>query len=214
MKYFDPVDLLSLATASDVIVTQSDGGAQSQFVEVLGPGGFYVPEGAVAIRPRSLFNVSFTLVGGTLTLNFGVAIQTNYFLLGASVSCASENHPTASLNFAQFTAPAMFNAADSGVAEVAILGGLGVVNLFGATAAGAIRSSLNISTQQVETLNPTGGDLQVGGFALYGLKREVTIESTSAITTPVGAKVTASPTRASANGPTIFVKTWFDYLGT
>ena len=79
-------------------------------------------------------------------------------------------------------------------------------------AAGAISSSMSLSAQTAETLAPTGGDLAVGGFVMYGLKQECQLESTSEITLPAGGKLTSEDSRKSSTGAQINFKAWFEYL--
>ncbi|MBP7430715.1 MAG: hypothetical protein KBC05_14875 [Candidatus Hydrogenedentes bacterium] len=210
--YFGPTDPLDLADASDIVLNSANGGPRMQYVEVFSPTGAYLAGGTVAIRPREEYSIEYTLVGGSLVLNIGALVNTNYVITGVNVSCRTDGYPTVGLTALKFTNANMFNATNSLKTTLTITGGLGVVNLFGATAAGAISSSMSLSAQTAETLAPTGGDLAVGGFVMYGLKQECQLESTSAITLPAGGKLTSEDSRKSSTGAQINFKAWFEYL--
>jgi hypothetical protein len=211
MTYFAPTDLLDLADGTNVILAGNGGGARKQYVEVFAATGAYIADAAVATRPHDEFTVEYELVGGSLVLNVGEAVNTDYFITGISANCGSEQYPRVSVTFLKFSAANLFNSG-SKKATITITGGFGVVNLFGATAEGAISSSLSLTTQQVETLASTSGDYQEGGYAIYGLKQECQIESTTAISLPADGKETSSDERASSTGAKTYSKSWFEYL--
>jgi hypothetical protein len=211
MTYFAPSDLLGLSDGTNIILASSGGGARKQYVEVFTANGAYIPTAAVATRPHDEHTVEYELIGGSLALNIGAAVNTNYFITGVSANCGSEQYPRVSVTFLKFSAANKFNSG-SKKGTITLTGGFGVVNLFGATAAGAISSSLSLTTQQAETLASTSGDYQEGGYAIYGLKTECSVESTTAITIPAGGKETASDENGSQTGAKIFSKSWFEYL--
>jgi hypothetical protein len=211
MTYFDPSDLLGLADGTDVILVSSGGGARKQYVEVFAANGAYIPDAAVATRPHDEFTVEYEVIGGTLELNIGVAVNTDYFITGISANCGSEQYPRVSVTFLKFSAVNLFNSG-SKTATIEITGGFGVCNLYGATAVGAISSSLSLTAQTVETLASTSGDYQEGGYAIYGLKQECSIESTTEITIPADGKETSSDERAGSTGASTYSTSWFEYL--
>jgi len=211
MSYFGPSDLLGLADGTNIILVSSGGGARRQYVEVYAANGAYLSGAAVAIRSRDEHSVEYQVIGGELVLPIGTAVNTSYFITGVSVQCSSDSYPRVSITFLKFTNANMFNTG-SKKTTITVTGGFGVVNLWGAMAAGAISSSMSLQSQTVETLAPTSGDLQEGGFALYGLKQECSVESTTAITLGANAVETASDTRAGSTAATIYSRSWFEYL--
>lgn len=211
MQYFTPEDLLGISDASVLILGPSSGGARKSWVDVPAVGGGFVADGQVAIRPREEHTVELELLSGTKTFKIGEAINTNYFITSLSVASVAEKYPRISIGFVKLTAANLFNTG-SQKATISVNGGLGVVNLWGATAPGAISSNYSVSIAKVETPASTSGDLAEGGFALYGLEASVQIESVSAITIPVGGKETASDRKGSPTGATTFSKAWSIYL--
>lgn len=211
MTYFDPDDLLGLSDVADIILVSNVGGARAQHVEVYAANGVYLEAGVVPIRPREEHTVEYQLIGGTIEIPIGEAVNTSYFITGVSCNCSAESYPRVSITFAKFTNANMFNTG-SKKATITLTGGFGVVNLFGATAVGAISSSMSLGTGTVETLASTSGDLQEGGFALYGLKQTCSIESTTAISLPALGHSTAEDEKASSTGASTFSKSWFEYL--
>jgi hypothetical protein len=226
MRYFNPDDLLDIADGTNVKLVSSSGGVRKEFVEEPNVSGGFYAAATKAVKLRGEYQLEYKVMAETLVLDLGellTGIDSRKFLITAlSVSCQPLDRPRVSLTVREFLdkdgvasagAQAQLNTADSKTATITIAGGFGIVNLFGATAAGAISSQMSVQMQTGETYHPTDGVLQEGGFVVYGLKQEVTVESTGAVTLPVGA-VAATPAdqAKSDTGAQTHRASWFTYL--
>lgn len=210
MTYFAPNDLLGLANGTSIIIASNAGGERKQYTEVLGNTGAFITTAPVAVRPHEEHSIEYEVLSGDLTVNVGQAVNTSYFVTGLSVSCSAESYPRVSVTFVKFSNVNKFNTG-SKKCTIVISGGHGVVNLYGATAAGAIGSSMSLSSQAAETISPTGGEFQEGGYGMFGIKQDCSIESTTAITIPVAGFLVSANTRGGNSGATVYSSSWLQY---
>jgi hypothetical protein len=212
-------DPLGLATVDGVIhLIGVRGGPQKEFHEVMGGAGKYRSDGVVTLRPVETYQVTIELLAGaTLTLAFGVAVNTNYMITGASVNCSDSDYPQVTIDVIK---PSSANkiAAYDGTIELEVVGGFGVVNKFGATAAADFAASscsvemLSIDVPQ-EAAVAGVSDYCVGGIYRYGFKKSCTAQARGVITPPAsGAYVTEQPTEETRDGVKLYNASWWEYM--
>lgn len=181
-------DPLGLADGSTVILASLDPKATKDFIEGDDEAG--VPLEADAIKPRDLISLSYELrTGASIEINFNVAMGTNYLVTGLTIRQSSSARVGVDLTLLK---PSAANKIKAGTLKaVTINGGVGVVNLFGATCAGEIVTlNATYTPRLLEALLTNGSDYPTDGVLTYGVKRTVTGEGYGAFTPPSGASVT------------------------
>lgn len=206
-------DPLGLATAGDIVLVDVSGGERKNYVEMLSELGVYIAAAAQAIRPVEEYQVQYELRSSTLTIPLGALINTNYAVTGLQVGCGSEKYPSVSANIIKFSNANKYLAPVSVPSAIAITGGFGLVNKWGATVTGGISSTMSISMQSVDALEETSGDFLEDGYCQYGFKQDVTIESYNLVSSlGTGAKVTSRDAKTGRNGLKTFSVQFFKYL--
>lgn len=207
-------DNLGLA-AEGIILTRQPGGLKASLVEPMDGVGNYIASSARAIKPREEWTNSYEVHDGeTLTVTVGALANTHFIVTGCRVSCAANQMVKVDVSYTRLTADNLFNSVNSLTYTLEIVGGFGVVALFGATVAtadSALESSLSVSSQNKDAPHPTSGDIQVGSFVVYGIKLEGMLKATSAITEPEGAKVTAADSNEDQQDLKTYSKSWTTY---
>lgn len=216
MKFSNPTDLLGLAVADKIVLRDPAGGLRQDAVEVIDETGIYIPTATKMIRPRYEYSCVYDIVDetATLTLHFGAAVATNYFLTGATINMRNQQHVELSVQFIKFSAANKFNAALSKAFDIAIPAGFGVVNLLGCTVASpgdAIDGSIQVATQSASELHRTSGDFQEAGWWLFGGKLNKSLSATGVITPPNGALQVSGDLREPKTGGTTYAASWIEY---
>lgn len=179
-------DVLALATAGDIILTDTTYGVRNTFVEAAAETGKYKQSAVKTIRPYTEFTNSYQLRSSNLVLPFGVAVATNYFIFGCSVTQVNTDYVRAVVNIRQYTTAAMFDAANSPDISVTVTGGFGVVDTTGWTLTGCPQSAnYSVAGEETGTLHATSGDFCTGGVLLHRLKKTWSITTTGTVTTPL-----------------------------
>jgi hypothetical protein len=194
------------------------GGPKKDFHEVLGGAGKYRSDGIVELRPMESWQITYELLdGGDLTLAFGVAVATNYLIVGASVNCSDSDYPQVTVDVIKPSAAGKIAAYD-GTIELEIVGGFGVVNKFGCTAAADFASSsCSIEMQSIDVQSEAAAagvsDFAAAGIYRYGFKRNVTVQARGALTLPVAdAYVTEQAVEESRAGVKLYNASFFEYM--
>lgn len=211
-------DPLGLATVDGVIhLIGVRGGPVKEFHEVMGGAGKYRSDGVVTLRPVETYQVTIELLlGATLTLAFGVPVNTNYLITGFSANCSDSDYPQVTIDVMKPSAAGLIATYD-GTIEIEIAGGFGVVNKFGATAAGEFAaSSCSVEMLSIDVPKEAAvagvSDYCTGGIYRYGFKKSCTAQARGAITTPVGAYVTEQPTEETRDGVKLYNASWWEYM--
>jgi len=187
----DPANL-----ASDVIELRSiKPSTPRSYLEVLGNDGRYKASALKVLNPLSQWDLTYWLYDtASLVIPFGVALNTNYLVTAFSCQCDPQNYPVVNLSIIKPSAANLIKAYPNSV-EVTVVGGMGIVNKFGATStASFISSQCSVSMQSLDAQHETSGDFEVGGIYRFGFKQEVQVAAYAAITIPGGA-------HASPNAP-------------
>ena len=215
-------DPLGLATTNGVIhLVGLRGGPNKEFHEVLGGAGKYRTDGIVVLRPVEVWQISMELLDtASLTLTFGVAVNTNYLITGASVNCVNSDYPQVTVDVIKPSAPNLIKAY-SGSVTLVVGGGFGVVNKFGATSAKDFASSsCTIEMQSIDIAKETAtgetapkvSDYAVGGIYRYGFKESCTAQAHAAIVTPGGAYVPEQPIEEARDNVRLWNASWWKYM--
>jgi hypothetical protein len=212
-------DPLGLGTVNGVVhLIGLRGGPNKEFHEVLGGAGKYRADGVVTLRPVEVWQISYELLAtAELSLAFGVAVNTNYLITGASVNCTNADYPQVTVDVIKPSAANLIKAYD-GTVTLTIAGGFGVVNKFGSTSTKDFASSsCTIEMQAIdipkEVATAGVSDYAVGGIYRYGFKKSCTAQAHAAIVTPVsGAYVTEQPIEESRDGVKLYNASWWEYM--
>lgn len=209
-------DPLNFATAGVINLKSITPSTPKGFVEVLGPDGLYIASALFEIRPLQQFELVYELLAtASLTVAFGIAVNTDYLVTAFSCACAPEKYPTVTLTAIKPTNVAMIKAYANAVSLTAV-GGKGIVNKWGATStASFVSSQCSVSMQSMDVPNETSGDFETDGIYRYGFKQECSAEAYAAITTPVGAHAVpnapAGPVE-TAEDMQKYVASWWTYM--
>ena len=209
----DPLGLGSI-TDGPILVTDITGGPRKDYAEVLGGDARYIDSAVKELRPIEEWTISYELLtGASLTVPLGVPVNTNYLVTAVSGSSGPDAYPTASVTAIK---PSNANKIKNYVGAAVtfdMVGGFGIVNKHGMTAASAfISTSASISMSTAEALEETSGDYLLGGIYHYGFKLEGSGEAYGAITIPANAKLTDSDTRESREGWQTYSASWWSYV--
>ena len=208
----DPFNLGTI-NSDGIIVTDIAGGPRNDFVEVLAGNARYIEDAVVILRPREEWTVSYELRTGTLTVPFGVALNGSYLVTSFSASSSNDGYPTASITAIKPSSAGMIKAYSFGAITLASIGGFGIVNKYGMTAASSfISSTISISMLTAEALHETNGNFETAGLYHYGFKKEVSGEAYGAITLPGTGHVTDDDIRESRDGWKTYAASWWEYM--
>lgn len=207
-------DPLGLADETGIILVDKNGGVRKDFVEMLAADGRFIAAAVVELKPVEEYQLTYELRdAGGLTLAFGVAVNTNYILTAGSVKCGSGAYPTVDVTALKPSNINKLKAYTGAAIELAVAGGFGMVNKFGATFSKGISSGASVSMQTAEAMEETSGDYLEAGLYYYGFKLEATAEAYDSITLPVGA-FSGQPldTKTSRDGWKTYAAAWWQYL--
>lgn len=205
-------DLLGLGS-SVIVVEDSGGGQEWRPVETFDNTGAIIGGSVTRIRPIYVYNVRYRLEAtASLTFTVGAVTNTDYVIIGYSYSSSATTYPTITLNFVKFSNVNKLNGS-SKTKEYTFSGGFGVISTHGATIASgyqAVASTSSASSQSAEVLEASSGDFHEGGYAVYGIKAQHSVDATGAVTVSSGT-VIGDPAREAATGHKLFTKTWIVY---
>lgn len=209
-------DPLGLASAGVINLKSITPSTPRSYHEVLLSSGKYKADALKVLKPLDQFEIVYELLDtASLTLSFGVAVNTNYIITAASCACGPDKYPLVTVTAIKPTAINMLKASSDGVTLVCA-GGFGIVNKWGATATSAfISSNCSVSMQTLDAMDETSGDFLVGGLYYFGWKQEMSFEAYGVITAPAGSHATpnkpATP-KESAEGWQVYPASFWKYL--
>lgn len=211
-------DPLGLATAGVINLKSITPSTPRNYLEAVNPGGRSIANAIKVLRPLIQYDIVYELLDtASLVLPFGVAVNTNFLLTSASCNSAPEKYPEVTVSCIRPSAANMIKAYSGGVAVVlTCVGGMGIVNKFGATSTAAfISSQASVSMKNLDAVDEVSGDFLVGGIYRYGFKLECQMEAYGEITIPVAAHATpnkpATP-KETAEGWQIYPASFWKYL--
>lgn len=212
-------DVLGIATENDILLVSTSGGVRRSFVEAPGESGKYSQTYIKTVQPHEEYVNEYELRSSNLALPFGVPVNTDYFLISANVTEASNAYVRVSVTYRKFSAPGKFDADASPDVTVTVTGGFGVVDVLGVTLSGGCAQSATYSVggelAGENTLTATTGDFCTGAIMLHRLKKTCTIETTGTISAlPSGANATAPLDVRKDNTGELHITSaaWFSYL--
>jgi hypothetical protein len=211
----DPLGIGTLDGSTEINVTELSGGNVKEFHEVLAGNGRHIQAAVKELRPNEEWSIAYELLdGAAFSLAFGVPVNTDYLITSFSASCGPDSRPTVNVTAIKPSAAGKIKSyAGGGAITIAMSGGFGIVEKWGATSTGAfLSSSCNISMQTLEAMEETSGDFLDAGIYHYGFKKEVSVEAYAAITPPANSKVTDAPTRESREGWKVFASSFWLYM--
>jgi hypothetical protein len=209
-------DPLGLGSAGVINVKSITPSTPRSYSEVLLSSGKYKANALKVLKPLEQWEIVYELLDtASLTLAFGVAVNTSYIITAGNCVCGPDKYPLATVTCIKPTNINMLKTSSAG-ATLVCLGGHGIVNKWGATAADAfISSNSSVSMQTLDSMDETSGDFLVGGLYYFGYKQEMSFEAYGAITAPAGAHATPNkPTtpKESAEGWQIYPASFWKYL--
>lgn len=209
-------DPLNLASAGVINLKKLTPTTPRNYVEPLLSSGLFSAGGLKMIKPLEQWDIIYELLDtASLTIAFGAAINTNYLVTAFQCSCGPDKYPEVTLTVIKPSSASMIKAYGSSI-DITVVGGFGLVNVYGATAAADFLSSqCSVSMQSLEGMDETSGDFMVDGIYRYGFKQECSAEAYGAITIPGTAHASpnapSTPTE-SAEGFQIYSAAWWTYL--
>ena len=209
----DPIGLGSLDGSSGINIKGVSGGPVRNYLESIAGNGKPISAAVKSLKPIEEYTIEYELLdGASFTLAFGVAVNTNYLVTAFNANCGAEVRPTCSVTVIKPSAANLIKAYAGTACSITIAGGMGIVEKWGATAAGSfVTSQCSISMQTLEAMNETSGDYDVGGIYQYAFKKECTVEAYGAITLPTS-YLTAETKREGADQIQIFAKSFWSYM--
>jgi hypothetical protein len=209
----DPLGLGSDGVINVKSITPS---TPRSYSEVLLSSGKYKADALKVLKPLEQFEIVFELLDtASLVLPFGIAVNTDYIITGASCACGPDKYPLVTVTCIKPTNITMLKASSAGV-TLTCVGGFGIVNKWGATAAEAfISSNCSVTMTALDSMDETSGDFLVGGLYYFGFKQEMSFEAYGAITAPAGAHASPNaPTtpKETAEGWQIYPASFWQYL--
>lgn len=209
----DPLDLADPGVINLIGYTPS---TPRGILEALDSSGKGIPSAIKELKPLDQFELVYQLLDtASLVLPLGVAVNTDYLITAISCKCGPDKYPEVNVTVIKPSAATLIKAY-SGSITVTLVGGMGVVNKFGATStASFVTSDCSISMQSLDAMNETSGDFETDGIYRFNFKEEVTCEAYAAITAPAGAHaITNEPAtpKQSPDGWQIYSKSFWTYL--
>lgn len=219
MEFYAVGDLLGLAVTDKIVLVEPpNGGLRQDPIRVMDRvTGKYVSAGTKVIRPRYEYSCAYDLIDASanLSLSFGAAVNTNYFLTGATIRMSNGAWCRVQVPFMKFSAAAKFNATDSRKFSIDVPDGYGVVDLLGCTVTGgeAIEGQIQVNVNRGgdNLLGATSADYQTGAVTLYGAELVKSLTATAAITLPAGAKNISTDVETAEDGAKIYKASWIEY---
>lgn len=213
--FSNPEDLLGYADEETIISADSDGGLVQDLIEELDHLGRYLDAVKATVRPRDEYSHTYLMLdGAALDLEFGVAVNTNYFLTGATFVQVAERVAILTVNFIKFSAATKFNSTNSVAFTVSLVGGTGVTDLLGCSVASpgeASEARLEVQTRQDGIPGASSGDYQTAGYVVFAPRLQKSLTASGAITLPVGATQARGGKRRSRDGFEQYSASWVEY---
>jgi hypothetical protein len=214
--HISTTDPLGLAVAGEVNLVSITPSQSKSFAEILGPDGLYIAAALKTTKPLDQIECVYDLLdSASVDVVLGVAFNTSYLVTAVSCSCGPDKYPQLTVTAIKPSSAGMIKAYGTGI-TLNYVGGFGIVNKFGATAASAmISSQSSVSMQSLEAMDETSGDFLADGIYRFGFKEEASCEAYGAITTPTGAHaITNQPATAkeSREGWQVYSASWWTYL--
>lgn len=205
-------DKLGLATAGDIVLTEAREVTTKEVVDILSERAVPLKDSAKQIRAVTTFTAGYELRDDSLVLPLGVDVGINDFRISAvRVQCSAEGYPTVSVTAVK-PAAGSFAATPGTYGSLTVMGGFGIVNLFGATCTQPTESSCNISSQQAMAIAGTSGEILTEGMVLFAYRKDCSMAGYTEITIPVAGVETSADdnkVRAQFAGQ---AKSWVEYL--
>jgi hypothetical protein len=209
----DPLGLADAGVVNLISITPSQ---SKTFAEVLESAGKYIAAAIKTTQPLDQFECVYELLDDAdVDVVLGVAFNTSYLVTAVSCSCGPDKYPQLTVTAIKPSSAGMIKANGAGI-TLNFVGGFGIVNKFGATAASAfISSQSSVSMQSLEAMDETSGDFLADGIYRFGFKEECSVEAYGVITAPTGA--TAIPNqpatpKESREGWQVYSASWWTYL--
>jgi hypothetical protein len=211
-------DPLGLGTTGGIIhLIGLRGGPNKEYHEVMGGAGKYRSDGVVILRPVEVWQVTYELLtGASLSLAFGVAVNGNYLITGASANCSDSDYPQITVDVLKPSAAAKIATYD-GTISLNLDGGFGIVNKFGATSTDDFAaSSCSIEMLSIDVPKEAAvagiSDYADGGIYRYGFKQSCTAQARGALTLPGTAYVTEQSIEETRDGVKLYNASWWEYM--
>lgn len=205
-------DPLGLATDDGIVLVDVNEVLNQSIVDVLDHSGVLLTGSGAVVPIEGIYTLTcqyeLQKTGG-ISVALNSDIGTTYRVFGINANCSSRTFPTVSVTALKPGAGSFATVLAAGSCSVAIAGGFGVVNLWGATCASPISSSLSISAQQASAISGTTGVILTAGLAVFGWRKDCTLEGFVAPTLALsGVYESASSEKTSRDGFQIFSKSW------
>lgn len=209
----DPLDFADAGVINLRKITPS---TPRSYLEVLGSDGKYLADALKVLNPLEQYDIVYDLLDtADLDVVLGIAVNTNYLITAVSCSCGPKKYPELSISCIKPSNANMIKAYGTGI-TVNFVGGMGIVNKWGATSASSfISSQMSVSMQSLDADNETSGDFLEGGIYRFGFKQEMSFEAYATIVAPTGAHASPNhPTTPieSAEGWQIYPASFWQYL--
>lgn len=130
-----PTDYFNIADDSNIVLQESSGGLRKAWVEVVKSTGEFLKNDNA---PKSMdfkyeYTATYRLVSGSVNITLGGIANTDYLVSGFSVQQSNKDYPQLTLNGVRYTSPGIIY---QNIATINILGGFGIVDVFGHTGQG------------------------------------------------------------------------------
>jgi len=208
-------DPLGLATAGDIVLVSVSPERQFEVVDMLSELAVPLKSSAVKIRGVIATTIDYELKAASLVIPLGTDIGTDdYRIASISANCNANGYPTVSVVAIRPEAGS-FAATPGSYGNLTVVGGFGVVNLWGSTCTQPISSTLSISSQRAIANHHTTGVILTLGMVMYAYRKDVTIEGYTDITIPVGAILSSdnnADPKTSREAYNTFRVSYTDYL--
>jgi len=209
----DPLDYADPGVIELVSIKPS---TPRSYAEAINSEGKALAAALQILKPLEQWDLVYRLHDtAALDVMFGVAVNTSYLVMAASLSCSPDKQPLLTITAIKPSNAAMIKANGTGF-TFSVVGGFGIVNKHGATStASFISSQASVSVQMLEAMHETTGDFETDGIYQFVPKLEAQVTAYAAITTPVGAHATpnapTTPTETE-DGWQVFEASFWTYL--
>lgn len=209
-------DPLDFADGSLIELRSIKPSTPRSYLEVLAANGQYRADALKVLAPLEQWDLTYWLYDqASLAVPFGVAVNTNYLITSFACQCGPRIYPSVTISCIKPSSAALIKAYANSVA-VTVVGGLGVVNKFGATStASFISSQASVEMQSLDAEHETSGDFEIGGIYRFGFKLSCQVQAYAAITIPGTAHASPnapSTPEESAEGWQIYPASFWTYL--
>ena len=210
----DPLGIGTLDGSNGINVVDISGGDRNDFHEVLAGNGKFIESAVQVLRPREEWSIEYELLtGGSFSLAFGAAVNTDYLVTSFSANTSPDVRPTVSVTVVKPSSAAKIKAYFGSAISQALTGGFGIIEKWGCTSTAAFTSSSGtITMQTAESMEETSGDYLDGGILHYGFKKEVSVEAYATLTLPGTAHQPTGDIRRSRDGWKVFAASFWQYM--